>query len=307
MSWIEIELNIPQEELEQVSGYLFALGCEGINVSSDHIIVYFNKHRWSHEIKLGIIESIGQIIPQFSSRDMRIKAISDQDWTQDWKKYFKPVKITTRIIVKPPWEEYRQQEGEHVITINPKMAFGTGQHESTKLVIMALEKRIKPGMHVLDVGTGSGILAIICEKLGAESVLGIDNDIHAIRNAVENAKLNKSSNKVRFILGYLEQFGPKEYDLIVANINRKILLDYSGLFVEFLKPNGIIIISGFLRSDEAKILDMYQKSGFTCLTKNAKKEWLSLILELKEKKVREEKPTYVNQHESNGVFPTDDY
>ena len=304
---MELVLNIPQEKLEQISGYLFALGCEGINVSSDHITIYFTKHRWSQEVKMGIIEFVSQIIPQFGSRDIRIKALSNQDWTQNWKQYFTAKKITTQIIVKPPWDEYNQQEGECVIVINPKMAFGTGYHESTQLVIMALEKRINPGMHVLDVGTGSGILTIISDKLGAEEVLGIDNDINAIRNAVENAKLNKSSTNARFILGYLEQFEPKEYDLIVANINVKVLLDYAGLFADFLKLNGMLIISGFLRSDESKMLDRYQKFGFINLEKNTKKDWLSLIFKLKEKKKPETKPDNIKPQQIDVSLPTDGY
>lgn len=187
-----------------------------------------------------------------------------------------------------PWEKYHKQEGEKVIIINPKMAFGTGHHETTQLIIRALDKWVKPGMKVLDVGTGSGILALICEKLGVESILGIDNDINAIRNATENARLNKSTGKVRFILGQLEQFQPMEYNLILANINAKVLQEYAKLFAEYLIPQGKIIISGFLRSDEAKIIDAYQKSDFKLLAKDSSKEWLSLIFELKEKKEKKD-------------------
>jgi ribosomal protein L11 methyltransferase len=288
MSWIEIELNISQEKLEQISGYIFALGCEGLNVTSEGVTAYFTKHSWSDEIKLGLIEFIGQVIPSFSARDIRVKALSKYDWMVNWKEFFKPVKITSRIIIIPPWEKYHKQEGEKVIIINPKMAFGTGHHDTTQLIIRALDKWVKPGMKVLDVGTGSGILALVCEKLGVESILGIDNDITAIRNASENARLNKSTGNVRFILGQLEQFQPTEYNLILANINAKVLQDYAKLFPDYLIAQGKIVISGLLRSDEPKMIDVYQKSGFKLLTKDTSKEWLSLAFELKEKEAKKD-------------------
>jgi ribosomal protein L11 methyltransferase len=289
MSWIEINLNVPQEALEEISGYLFALGCEGIQVTEKSIIIYFTQHRWSNEVKIGLLEFIGQIIPHFSMRDIQIKALADQDWMQGWKEYFKAIRVTNRIIIKPPWEDYKAQEGEEVVIINPQMAFGTGNHESTQLMIRAIDKFIQPSMHVLDVGTGSGILALVCVKLGADSVLGIDNDINALKNAGENARLNKSSDKIRFIFGQLEQFHPMEYDLVLANINAKVLLEYNTLFPSFMKLKSKLIISGILRSDEQKIVDPFHNRGFKLVHKNAIKEWLSLVFELDKKEETQEK------------------
>jgi len=283
MSWIEINLSVPQESLEEISAYLFALGCEGIQVTERGVTIYFTQHRWSDEVKIGLLEFIGQIIPHFSMRHIQIKALADQDWIQNWKEYFKTIRVTSRIIIKPPWEHYNAQAGEVLVVINPQMAFGTGHHESTQLMIRALDKFIQPGMHVLDVGTGSGILAFVCDKLGADSVLGIDNDINALKNASENARLNKSSKNIRFILGQLEQFHPIEYDLVLANINAKVLLDYSTLFPRFMKLKSKLILSGILRSDEQKIVDHFHNRGFKLINKNTIKEWLSLVFELEKK------------------------
>jgi ribosomal protein L11 methyltransferase len=283
MSWIEINLNIPQESLEAISGYLFAMGCEGINVTDKNVIIYFTQHRWSDEIKLGLLEFVGQIIPQFGMRDIQVKSLSDQDWLKNWKEYYKPIQVTSRIIIKPPWEKYQVQEGEHVITINPQMAFGTGNHESTQLMILALDELLKNGMQVLDVGSGSGILAFVCDKLGAELVLGIDHDINAIKNAGENARLNQSSANVRFVLGRLEQFHASEYDLVLANINARVLSNYADLFPQFMKLGSKLIISGILRSDETRMIDTFQKRNFKLIKKNAMKEWLALVFELDKK------------------------
>jgi len=281
MSWIEIKLNIPQEKMEDISAYIFAQGCEGINVTDKNIQVYFSQFRWSNETKLALIDYIREFVPTFGSRDIQVVRFADQDWNKKWKEYFKPLRISKRIVVKPSWESYKENSNDITLTIDPKMAFGTGHHESTQLMVIAIEKWMKEGMDILDVGTGSGILAIIAEKLGAGSVMAFDNDPVALKNAIENAQLNGTSNNTRFFLASPEMLQPSEYDLILANINRNVLLKYAKVFSELMKPEGKLIISGLLLSDEPKMLREYQKSGFVLVQKNAMKDWLSLVLELK--------------------------
>ena len=284
MSWIEIKLDIPVIELEKISAYLFAQGCEGINVTDDEIIMYFNIHRWSDEIKRGLIEYIQHFVPGFGHKNFKITSLSEHDWMSDWKKYFRPLKLGRRMIVKPPWEEYFAGRDDIVITIDPKMAFGTGHHESTQLAIIELEKCLKPGINVLDVGTGSGILAIIAQKLGAGSVFGVDNDPEAIKNAFENAVLNEISGNIQFSVAELGHVTPFEYDLVVANINRNVLIEYAPNFQDYLLPGGHIILSGILRSDEAVITSAYNENGFHVVRQNILRDWLALVLELKDKR-----------------------
>jgi ribosomal protein L11 methyltransferase len=281
MSWIELKINVPYDSLEKISGYLFALGCEGISVTDEDILIYFTEYKWTDENKLGLVEYIRQVIPEFSFRDLQINSIADRDWNQDWKKSFQPLRITGRIIIVPPWEKPRVSQGEIVIIINPKMAFGTGHHESTQLVIIALEKFVKKNMQVLDVGTGSGILAFVSKKLGAESIVAIDHDSFAIRNAQENAVLNGITGEIKFYHAQLEQLYKNEYDLICANMNKNILLKYATIFPWYLKEDGIIIISGILRNDEPEVLKIYYRNGFKLVKKSVKKEWVCLTLQLK--------------------------
>ena len=284
MSWIELKLNIPPEKLEEISSYLFAHGCEGINVSDDGIIIYFTTHRWSNEVKSGITEYIRHIIPGFSAKQIQVKAITDHDWNADWKKHFKPLKISSQVVIRPPWEEYTPAQGDQVIIINPKMAFGTGHHESTQLVIQEMKDLIKPEMHVLDVGTGSGILAILAMKLGAESVLGIDNDMEAIKNAAENLQLNNIGGAINFGYAELENVPASDYDLVVANINRNTLHKYAQQFPEYVKQDGYLIISGLLRQDEMSTTRLYKENGFAVVRKNVMKDWLAIVFQMKEKK-----------------------
>jgi ribosomal protein L11 methyltransferase len=289
MSWIELKLNIPQKKMEDISAYLFAQGCEGINITDEDILIYFNQFRWSNEIKLALIDYIREFVPLFTPRDIHVVRFADQDWNKKWKEYFKPIRISQRIVVKPPWGTYRENRDDIIVTINPQMAFGTGHHESTQLMIAAMEKWVKEGMDILDVGTGSGILAIIADKLGAGSVMAFDNDPDALKNAFENAQLNGVPDKVRFFLASPEMLHSSEYDLVLANINRNVLIRYAELFSEFLKTDGKLIISGLLLSDEPKMLKEYQKAGFVLIQKKALKGWLLLVLELRNKKVENEK------------------
>jgi ribosomal protein L11 methyltransferase len=288
MSWIEIKLNIPQEKMESISAYLFAQGCEGINLTNENVLIYFSQFRWSNERKLALIDYIREFVSSFSARDIQVVRFADQDWNKKWKEYFKPLRISQRIVVRPPWETHQGKKDEIAITINPKMAFGTGHHESTQLMIEGVEQWVKEGMDVLDVGTGSGILAIIAEKLGATSVMAFDNDPVALKNAFENAQLNGSSDKIRFFLANPEMLRPSEYDLILANINRNVLIKYADLFSDLLKSEGKLILSGLLLSDEANILEEYIRAGYVMIQKKAKKSWLMLVLELRHKKLEKE-------------------
>jgi len=287
MSWIEFKIDIPHEKMELISGYLFAQGCEGINITDDGILIYFSQFRWSEEIKLAILDYIQEFVPGFGSRNIKLVSISDKDWNKNWKKFFKPIHITGKFIVKPPWEEYQAHPGEIVLIINPQMAFGTGHHESTQLIAQFLQKYIKPGMHVLDIGTGSGILALFAEKLAAESVVAIDNDPVALKNAHENARLNNVTDNVKFYVAQPENLHPSEYDIVLANINRNVLLRYADLFPTFIKTGGKLILSGILRNDEKIMLNVFEKCGFQLLEKKTKKNWLSLVFDLRIKKDEE--------------------
>jgi ribosomal protein L11 methyltransferase len=283
MSWIEIKLNIPQEKMEEISAYIFAQGCEGINIADDNVLIYFNQYRWSNESKLALLSYIREFVPAFGPRDIQVLRFADQDWNKKWKKHFKPQRISQRIVVRPSWESHKDHKDDITLIIDPQMAFGTGHHESTKLTIIALEKWIKEGMDVLDIGTGSGILAIIASKLGAGSVVAFDNDPVAIENALENASLNDVDKNIQFFIASPEILQPSKYDIILANINRNVLIKYASLLSEFLKRGGKLILSGILLRDEPQMLQAYQNAGFTLVDKNAMKEWLMLVFELKNK------------------------
>lgn len=288
MSWIELKLKIPEETLEKISSYLFAMGCEGMNVQKNSVVVYFSQLKWTDEIRTAIVQYISHFIPMFSAKLFQVKAIKDKNWMELWKSNFKQLRLTYKIIIKPPWDNYKATPGEIVVTIDPKMAFGTGHHESTQLIIENMEKLVTPETSVLDVGTGSGILAIIAEKLNAEKIMAIDNDPVAINNARENAIIN-GCKRLKLFSAPLEMLEPEEFDLILANINRNVLMQYASYFPLFMRLNAKIMLSGVLLIDEKLVIDTYQKLGFRVVKRFAKKDWLAIIFELIDKKENDNK------------------
>jgi ribosomal protein L11 methyltransferase len=205
-------------------------------------------------------------------------AITEQNWAENWKRFFKPVQITSRFVVKPPWSRAKPKRGQISINITPGMAFGTGTHATTKLCIQALGQRLRRrGLSVLDVGTGSGILSIVAARLGAGEVWGTDIDEVAIENARENVKQNAISGIVRMRKGRVGGIR-KRFDVVVANIDLRNLKRMRWSFIHHLKSQGFLILSGVLEEDRERLRQHYmdtghfqwakviQEGGWVCLT-----------------------------------------
>jgi ribosomal protein L11 methyltransferase len=208
--------------------------------------------------------------------------VAAEDWAEAWKAHFKPLKVTDRLVIRPPWEEYTPQPGEAVITIYPGMAFGTGRHASTLLCLRALEQvweqrlpRSGSPWQVLDVGTGTGILALAAAGYGAE-VLAIDLDPEAVAAALENVRLNHLVDRVYVeetpLASLRQQFG-----LIMANITAPDLLQLADALSARLLSDGVLIISGFLTEDALRLADRYQGLGLRQTGFLTQEDWGALI------------------------------
>lgn len=224
------------------------------------------------------LKSLKGIFPQFPSIESRIQFLKEQDWSEGWKKNFKPIRVSSKLIILPPWIKIRLKKGEIPVVITPGMGFGTGTHSTTKLCIKALMKRVKEkGGSVLDVGTGSGILSIVAARMGAGEVWGIDIDEKALELARENVEQNHLTQVIHLRKGGIGRI-KREFDLIVANIDLKTLWRLQNPIGNRLKSEGILILSGILQEDEQKLCDHYLKSrslhyletskdkGWVCLT-----------------------------------------
>ncbi len=206
--------------------------------------------------------------------DVLSKKIFEKDWSEAWKEFFKPEKISKNIVVKPSWHEFSGQAGDIIIEIDPGMAFGTGTHPTTVLCVNAIEKYIKPASTVLDIGTGSGILLIAAAKLGAGHMVGIDIDELAVKIAKKNMLRNRIDPK-QFIIkkGSLADVGYGKFDIVVANIVHGVILKIIDHVENFLSKDGIFICSGILQEQKKLIEDKIIKKGFKIIETGNSQEW----------------------------------
>lgn len=208
--------------------------------------------------------------------DVEETVVDDEAWKDKWKEFFKPSKITDTLVVKPTWEEYEKAEGEKIIEIDPGMAFGTGTHETTTLCMRLLEKYLKEGKSVMDVGCGSGILAIAAALLGSKEILGIEIDPDAVRTAIENVELNGVSDVVTVKEGDLTKDVDKVVDLIVANLMAPLVIELSGAAAEHLTDKGIYISSGILVEKRDMVSEAVKAAGFEILEILEEGEWCAI-------------------------------
>jgi ribosomal protein L11 methyltransferase len=261
-----------------VSGVLWNLEIDGLIEEENHLKIY---SAGKSPIGITQIEAIltnlknQKLISRFIVEQ---KELENKNWNEEWEKTINIIKVTNRIIVKPGFRKYKPKKDQIVITIDPKMSFGTGEHQTTKLVLKILEKNIKQDCTALDMGTGTGILAIAAVKLGAKKVIAIDNDEWCFENASENCKLNSVSDKVDIRLTEIKNVSEKNFDFILANIQKNILIEIAPEIKKRLKSFGNVILSGLLLEDEAEICSCYNSIGFNLIQKEIMDEWIALLM-----------------------------
>ena len=268
-------------DVETVSGFLWQLDIDGITEFDNYLDIYVNnaKNISENDIR-NILQNL--VSEKFiESFEIRENVLEDKNWNEEFEKKINVIEVTDKIVIKPSFKEYTAKPGQIIVTIDPKMSFGTGEHATTKLLIKLLEKYISGGETVLDVGSGTGILGIISVMLGAKNALCIDNDEWCLLNGKENVQANNLEEKVEICLGELKDITENDFDLIVANINKLILIDIGNELKVKLKETGTLMLSGLLASDENDIRKNYEILNFTVLEKFELDEWIALVLKLK--------------------------
>lgn len=211
--------------------------------------------------------------------EVSLREINEEDWANGWKKYYKPVKPGEKVVIKPTWEEYEAGAGEVIVELDPGMAFGTGTHETTVMCVKLLEKYVKSGSTVFDVGCGSGILGITAVKLGAGKVVCVDIDELSCKVSRENAELNKVEDRLDVRCGNLLDVVDDKADVIVANIIADIIISFSGDAMSFLNKDGIFISSGIIRDRRDDVLKKLEEEGFKVLGTLTMGEWCAIAAE----------------------------
>jgi ribosomal protein L11 methyltransferase len=216
--------------------------------------------------------AIAALSPRFAPT---LHHVVGDDWKEAYKAYFKPTRVGARLLIRPSWEPYQASGDEVMLTLDPGAAFGTGTHESTRLVLEALQARLLPGMAVLDVGCGSGILAIACLLLGAERARAIDVDPEAVTVARENARINAVSERLHADAAPLQTLDER-YPLVLANIESRVLVPLHDALCARVEPGGVLILSGLLAGEREALLAAY--GDLEPLETRAQGEWIALVL-----------------------------
>ncbi|MDD6771270.1 MAG: 50S ribosomal protein L11 methyltransferase [Inconstantimicrobium porci] len=306
-TWIEIRVITESEAIEPVSGIFYGLGCANVAIEDPNDFKNTEKGPLTYDFAdINVLEYKGEaavVKAYFSEQDniektveyikeklQEIKSMGinigegkvetnemhEEDWANTWKKYYKPTKIGNNIVIKPMWEQYEARDGELVVELDPGMAFGTGTHETTSMCIKSLEKYVTKDTTVFDVGTGSGILAIVASKLGAKHVVGVDLDPVAVESANENLRLNNLNN-IEILHGNLLDVVEGKADLVVANILAEVVCILVDDVKKALDKGGIFISSGIIHDRRQMVIDKLEQSGFEVVEVNKDGEWNCIV------------------------------
>jgi ribosomal protein L11 methyltransferase len=209
--------------------------------------------------------------------ELKVRLLPTGEWEQTWRAHFTLLKLGRRLVVTPSWIRYNARPEEIVVTMDPGLAFGTGHHPTTRLCLEVLDELVHPGTKVLDVGTGSGILAIAAASLGATQVLALDTDPVAIRMARRNIRTNDMGRRIRVRRGSLPQIGAAGFGVIVTNISALTICKLASSLRDALDPGGILITSGILQKRRDVVLECLYKSSLTVSEERRDGDWLALV------------------------------
>ena len=295
MKYIEMIINTSKEKKDIIEGILFDYGIYTTEeVSSDLVDELDQDEKDWDFIDYPLLNSEKEIFaikvyPENTEDAEKIKAEleekslgrasiaekDDEDWANNWKKYYKPLEIGNSLAIVPEWEEY--ESNRKIIKINPGMAFGTGTHESTYMCLELLEKYVKKGDEIFDIGCGSGILAIASLKLGAKRALAIDIDEKCIDASHENAKLNDVEDKMEIKKGNLLDVVKGRADLVVSNIIAEIIVDEIKNLKNHMDKDGIFITSGIIKERREMVMDALVENKFEIIDEIEKNNWLAIV------------------------------
>jgi len=282
-SWLEISLQADPVLHDPLSSFLFDLGCTGV-VSEDFQDLTLKAYLPFQQDLEGIrarvdlyLHALKDLFPDVSSPVIRFSQVEDQDWGRSWRRFFRPVRVTPGLLILPAWEPVPETDVAHIIRMDPGPAFGTGQHPTTRMCLEAMERALlKSPWSLLDVGTGSGILAIYGLQLGAEKVLALDTDPEAIRWAGQNIRLNRAEAGIRLSQDPVEQVREK-YALVCANLILGEILRLMPFLPGLLDPGGRLILSGILRDQVREVVVSLSENGLLPHETLHQDEWACVV------------------------------
>ncbi|HHV65109.1 MAG TPA: 50S ribosomal protein L11 methyltransferase [Peptococcaceae bacterium] len=305
MNWLEIAVTVSSEGEEAVTDLFYRIGCQGVVVESPELIKqYIDSGAWDYhefqdlkptgecvikgylpederlEVRLVSLREeilmLKGLFPEWTVRAETIK-VKEEDWANEWKRYFKPIRVGKHLLIKPTWEDVDKVDEDVVlIELDPGMAFGTGTHPTTTLCLEAIEEYVSKGKEVFDIGTGSGILAIAAAKLGAK-VQAADIDSLAVTIAEKNARLNGVQDLIRLETGNLGEAFKGQADVVVANIIADVIIEILPQLPILLKRDGVFIASGIIKSRVDDVVHKMVQAGLFVQEQKEDSGWVLLV------------------------------
>ena len=310
MKWCEISIQTSHEAVELIAEIFRDLGASGVVIEDPELVNdYITSGKWDYtdipiaketEVVVekaylpvngeleGRIQTLQQEIKALESRGVNTAPavlttaeLQDEDWSDTWKQYFHTEKPGERVVIKPTWEEYAPKDDEVVIELDPGAAFGTGTHATTSMCIRQLEKLVKPGMTVFDVGTGSGILSIISAKLGAKNIQAVDYDDSVLKIVEENLEQNNVQDIISVAQSDLMQNVHGKAELVIANIIADIIIRLLDQLDEHLEQGGTLLTSGIIEDRIEDVLAAAEKHGYGVVERLENKGWACITFKRK--------------------------
>ncbi len=276
--YVEVAITADPSLAENLVAIFSQLGFEGFWEDEGTLRCYLRADRWSPAF-FEEIQTTAALVARSSrspSPRLRARTLENRNWNQEWEKTIRPIRVADRIVISPSWQSFTPRPGDIVLTIDPKMSFGTGYHETTRLMLRLMESAARPGTTMLDVGTGTGVLAIAGIKLGCASAIACDVDDWSFRNARENAEVNGVADRVEVILGDISLTPLIPFDLVAANLQCTLIVPILGDLGARCAPGGLLLLSGLLLQDEQEIVARLNEHDFTVESRLTENEWLAL-------------------------------
>jgi len=308
VKWSELSIHTTNEAVEPISNILHEAGASGVVIEDSEDLSKVRENEFGEiyeldpsdfpvdgviikaylpvtsflgetveEIKLAITNLVNFDI-NIGANEVSISEVNEEEWATAWKKYYHPVKISNRFTIVPTWEIYKPVDSDElIIELDPGMAFGTGTHPTTVMSLQALEKYMTEDSTVIDVGTGSGVLAIGSAMLGAQHVHALDLDEVAVRSAKLNVKLNKVQDHVEVVQGNLLDTVKEPAEIVVANILAEIIMTFIDNAYRLVRPNGYFIASGIIETKKEEVKTALEKAGFVIEEVMMMEDWVTII------------------------------
>ncbi|MCI0493879.1 50S ribosomal protein L11 methyltransferase [candidate division KSB1 bacterium] len=283
-NWVEISLPVSDQVEDAVTNFLFELGAAGSSIREDLLSAYFQESVWTkqkHEQLIHYLHQLNELDFFVRTDQIQVQIIENQDWNAIWKQSIKPIDIDGKILIKPSWIDIKPSPNMHIIEIDPQMAFGTGTHATTQLMLKFIIEHIGKSFRIIDIGTGTGILAMAAARLSEASIIAFDNDPIAAATAQQNIQKNHVQEKIHLFCGTLDTIKKIQFDLVLANINRTTIVPMLSDIYDKMKASGLAILSGILIEEKSEITKHLNRFPLKIVAEKQIDEWIGLVIQKK--------------------------